>query len=308
MRKPTVVEIMERAGGVLDARRLVAFTSRRKVRTALARGEIVRDGRGRYALPGAEEARRAAHRLNGVLTGKSAAQHYGWRMKTHPTRPEVTVPRNRKVSPERRQSVDLRWRDIPDEDELHGVLRPVAAVIDCARHYPFDEALAIACSAVKSGDVTRDQLIQAADAVTSTGRAGALRVARCANGKADNPFEVVLFAIGEDVPKLHLVPQVDVYDGGGRWLGRPDLVDERLRLVVEAESFEFHGKRKQLERDCARYNTLVLAGWRVLRFSWEQVMFSPGYVRHCLEAAVALPPPERPRRRAALPRPGRLAA
>jgi hypothetical protein len=308
VRKPTVLEIMERAGGVLDARRLVAFTSRRKVRTALVRGEIVRDARGRYALPGAEEARRAAHRLNGVLTGKSAAMHYGWAMKTSPTRPEVTVPRGRKVSPERRQDVDLRWRDIPEEDALHGVLRPVPAVIDCARRHPFDEALSIANSAVKSGDVTQDQLIRAAEAVTSTGRAAARRVARCATGQADNPFESALFAIGEDVPGLSLVPQVNVYDERGRWLGRADLVDERLRLVVEAESFEFHGKRKQLERDCARYNTFVLAGWRVLRFSWEQVMFRPGYVRDCLEAAVALPPPVRPRGRAALSRHGPRAA
>jgi very-short-patch-repair endonuclease len=307
MRKPTVLEIMERAGGVLDARRLVAFTSRRKVRTALARGVIVRDSRGRYALPGAEEARRAAHRLNGVLAGKSAAQHYGWAMKTSPTRPEVTVPRGRKVSPERRLDVDLHWRDIPAEDALHGVLRPVPAVIDCARRHPFDEALSIANSAVKCGDVTQDALVRAAEAVTSTGRAEARRVARWATGKADNPFESTLFAIGEDVPGLQLEPQVDIYDER-RWLGRADLVDERLRLVVEAESFEYHGRRKQLERDCVRYNAFALAGWRVLRFSWEQVMFRPGYVRKCLEAAVALPPPVRPRGRTALPRPGRRAA
>lgn len=307
MRQPTVVEMLERAGGVLDARRLVAFTSRRKVRTAVRRGEIVRDARGRYALPGAEEARRAAHRLNGVLTGKSAAQHYGWAMKTRPTRPEVTVPRNRKVSAERRAGVDLRWRDIPAEDELHGVLRPGPAVIDCARREPFDEALSIADSAIRAGDVTQDELVRLADEVPSTGRAQAQRVARCASGKAANPFESALRAIGEDVADLHLEPQVDLVDDG-RWLGRPDLVDERLRLVVEAESFQFHGRRRELERDCARYNAIVLAGWRVLRFSWEQVMFSPGYVRACLEAAVALPPPVRPRGRAALPRPGRRAA
>jgi hypothetical protein len=183
----------------------------------------------------------------------------------------------------------------------------VPTVTDCSRRYAFDEALAIANSAVRCGDVTQDQLVRAADAVPSTGRAEAQRVARCATGEAANPFESVLFAIGEDVPGLHLVPQVNIVHEG-RWLGRPDLVDERLHLVVEAESFEFHGRRKQLERDCARYNTFVLAGWRVLRFSWEQAMFSPGYVRDCLEAAVALPPPERPRRRAALPHPGRRAA
>jgi hypothetical protein len=58
-----VVEVVRRAGGVVDTRTLVGFTSRRKVRTALRRGEIVRDTRGRYASPSARDALRAANRL-----------------------------------------------------------------------------------------------------------------------------------------------------------------------------------------------------------------------------------------------------
>ena len=81
-----VVEVLERCGGVADARTLVAFTSRRKVAVALSDGRIVRGARGRYALPGADEARRAAHRLAGVLTGPSAAVAHGWPTK-HPAWP-----------------------------------------------------------------------------------------------------------------------------------------------------------------------------------------------------------------------------
>lgn len=76
-------------------------------------------------------------------------------MKTQPERPEVTVPRNRKVSRERREGVDLSWRDIPPEDVRNGVLRVGPAVIDCARTLPFDEALAIADSALRAGLVAR---------------------------------------------------------------------------------------------------------------------------------------------------------
>jgi hypothetical protein len=301
-----VVEVMERAGGVLEAGRLVKLTSRRKVRTALRRGVIVREAKGRYALPSAQEARRAAHRLSGVMTGKSAAAHYGWPMKTQPPRPEVTVPRNRKVDPERRAGVDLRWRDLPECHVAGGVLLPGPAVIDCARRLPFDEALAIADSAVRAGDVTPAELLRLAEQVPSTGRAEALRVARCVDGRAANPFESVLRAIGLEVRGLDLEPQVDIVEG--RFLGRPDLVDMRRRLILEAESFEYHGERWMLDRDCVRCNGFVLAGWRVLRFSWENVMHHPDYVRACLEAAVLLPPPVRPRGRAALPVPGRPAA
>lgn len=287
-----VSEAMKRLGGVATAGELVALTSRRKVRTALKRRVIVREARGRYALPTAEEARRAAHRLSAVVTGRSAAAVHGLPMKTQPALPEVTVPRNRKVSRERREGVDLSWRDLPPTDVRNGVLRVGPTVIDCARTLPFDEALAIADSALRQGLVSRATLIRLAEAVPSSGRTEARRVARAASGKPSNPFESVLRAIADDVPGLDLRPHVLIEEGGLRVA--PDLVDVERRIIVEAESFEFHGKRKALKRDCERYTALVLRGWRVIRFAWEHVMLEPEYVRECLVALAALPVPPRP--------------
>jgi hypothetical protein len=104
-----------------------------------------------------------------------------------------------------------------------------------------------------------------------------------ADGRADNPFESVLRAISLDVPRLLLIPQVDILSRSRRVV-RPDLVDERLRIVAEADSFEHHGSRKALASDCARYDNLVAEGWTVLRFAWEQVMYRPDWVRDCLIA------------------------
>jgi very-short-patch-repair endonuclease len=56
-------------------------------------------------------------------------------------------------------------------------------------------------------------------------------------------------------------------------------------MVLEAESFEWHGDRAALRRDARRYNAMVVDGWLVLRFSWEDVMFQPEYVRAVLVAA-----------------------
>ena len=56
------------------------------------------------------------------------------------------------------------------------------------------------------------------------------------------------FAQSRSVPGLRLEPQVPV-----RVAGRtihPDLVDVDLRIVVEADSHEFHTKRDQITRDC----------------------------------------------------------
>ncbi|MEO7058617.1 MAG: DUF559 domain-containing protein, partial [Lapillicoccus sp.] len=74
----------------------------------------------------------------------------------------------------------------------------------------------------------------------------------------------------------------------GRFVGRVDLADESLRIVAEADSFEFHGERQQLDHDCERYDELVVDGWVVLRFSWKQVMKRPAWVRAMLRGDVDL--------------------
>jgi len=292
-----VAEVVRRMGGVADARTLIASTSRRKVRTALRRGLIVRDGKGRYALPTAQAAVRAAARLNGVISGKSAAAYYGWAMKTPPEQPTITVPRNRRVAPQRRAGVDLKWRDIPPEHVTErGVTSPAWTVIDCAKTLPFDEALSIADSALRDRDVTKAELLRLAQQIVSTGRTECLRVVQEADGRAANPFESVLRSIAKAVPGLDVKPQVWIGN-----LGRVDLADKRLRLVIEAESFEFHGKRWLLKRDCERYNSFGLLGWWVIRFAWEHVMLEPEYVRAVLTTMVrvltGLPVPEPPAQR-----------
>ena len=80
-------------------------------------------------------------------------------------------------------------------------------------------------------------------------------------------------------------PQVRIDDASG-FVGRVDLADVRLRLVIEGESFEFHGEREMLDRDCRRYSRLTADGWLVLRFSWNQVMTRPAWVREVIAAAV----------------------
>jgi very-short-patch-repair endonuclease len=276
-----VAEAVQRMGGVADAHRLIALTSRRKVRTALRKGEIVRDTRGRYALPGAKEAMRAANRLSGVLSLDSAARHHGWKLKHQPVEPAVAVPRKRKVTPERRMGVRVLYVDLNPADIVGVATSPVRTVMDCAGRFPFDEALVIADSALRSGDVTKAELLAAAEAVPARHRARCRRVARSADGRADNPFESVMRAIALDIAGLQVTPQLWISP-----VGRPDLVDPLLRLVIEAESFEFHGKRWMLKNDCERYNAFAMYGWLVIRFSWEHVMFEPEYVARVMRAMV----------------------
>jgi very-short-patch-repair endonuclease len=142
----------------------------------------------------------------------------------------------------------------------------------------------VADSALRHGDVSSKRLVELAACVRGPGARRARRVAACADGRAANPFESALRAIALDVKGLDVIPQVNVRTP--RLSARPDLVDTRRRIVLEADSPAWHSSRRALRRDCTRYNALVLDGWLVLRFTWEQVMFEPAYVRRCLEAAV----------------------
>ena len=278
-----VERILERHGGVATAAELQRYTSRARIRLALRRGRIVRDERGRYALPGADTALRKASELSGVLCLDSAARHHGWKLKRRPEQPAVAVPRKRKVIAERRQGMRLMYVDLQPREIVGLATAPVRTVMDCAARLPFDEALAIADSALRVGAVTPRELVVAAREMPHRYRARCLRVALHADARADNPFESVLRAIALDVPGLDVRPQVWVGS-----TGRCDLADRVLRLAVEAESFEFHGLRRLLKRDCERYNAFVLDGWLVIRFAWEHVMFEPQYVDRVLRGAVAL--------------------
>jgi very-short-patch-repair endonuclease len=116
------------------------------------------------------------------------------------------------------------------------------------------------------------------------GAVQARRVAAAATGLSTNPFETELRRLAT-VAGLDVRPQVPLYAGG--FIGRPDLVDIDRRIILEADSFEWHGSRRGLVRDARRYNDFVIAGWLVLRFSWEDVMHHPDEVLRVLRAVAS---------------------
>lgn len=271
------VAALERLGGVATTQALLRLTNRRQIRRALRGKAIVMLARGRCALPTADDARTAAVALSGVVCLRSAAAHHGWELKIQPPLPEVAINPRRHLPLERRDGIRIAWMNVAGDDAVAGVTTPLKTVLDCARHLPFDEALAIADSALRSGLVARTDLDTTR--VRGAGAAAVRRVLAHADARAANPFESVLRALCIEVG-LALVPQqpVDLSTG----TVRPDLVSRVRRLVLEADSWSFHASRKAHKRDCVRYNLLVIHGWRVLRFTWEQVMHDQTYVRWVL--------------------------
>ena len=280
----SVTESLERLGGVATRGSLIAASDRVRVDRAIEAGDIVVLARGRYALPEVDASRAAAHRLSAAVSWRSAAQLHGWELLQTPDRPDVTVPMNRKLTAKQRAGVAIHRGILHDSEIDEGVTTRSRTLADCLRNLPFSEALAVADSALRHGFSPR-LLTGLATGARGPGSAQMRRVAVLASKDKANPFESGLHAIAAEVPGLDVRPQVPIYEPG--FLGRPDFVDERLGIVLEADSFEWHGGRAALQRDARRYDELVVRGWLVLRFAWEHVMSDPLWVRSVLVAAVA---------------------
>jgi hypothetical protein len=268
------VTALQRLGGVATYGELMGPTTRSALERAVREDRIVKPCRNRYALVDTDDQVRRAVALGGVLSHLSAALHHDWKVKFPPERMSITVPRSSRTPG---AEVEARWADLPDHDVHRHVTRRVRTVTDCARVYDFDVALSVADSALREGEVTRSELVTAAELSLRTGRAKALKVAELASGKRANPFESCLFAIAITVPGLAVTPQ-GLVPGVG-WV---DLLDKHLGIVIEAESFEFHGTLDGLRRDVGRYNGCARRGLVVVRFTWDEVMFRPEDVRAAL--------------------------
>ena len=280
----SVADQLRELGGVATRATLLRLAPRADVDRALAGGAIVADARGRYALPETDTALRRAHTLTGVLSHTSAALWHGWEVKVVPREPHVLVPRRRRVPAERRRGVQLHRADL-DPGDVDGPATSVElTLLHCLRSLPYDEGLAVADSALRHG-VAPATLQRVALTAASPGSPRVRRIAAAARPEAANPFESVLMAITHEVEGIHVEPQVLIRSGG--WV-RPDLVDRDLGIVLEADSFQWHGGRAALCRDARRYNQLVADGWVVLRFSWEDVMHHPDQVREVLREVVRL--------------------
>ncbi len=262
-------------GGIAAARDLLLLTSRRRLRTAVQGRAILQAGHGRYALPVADQARRAAVLVGGHVTLLSAALHWGWEVRMPPRRPQVGVPHGRPLP--RLGAADVHR--LPRGTTTEGwATSPLATVLQCARHLPFADALAVADSALRHDAMTYDDLQAAA---SGRDRAVLLHATKV----AANPFESALRAIAIEAG-VPVVPQFEIHARG--LVLHPDLVDPLAGVVLEAESWEFHGREKHaFETDCERYNALTATGWRVLRFTWPQVMHHPDLVRAVLRDTYA---------------------
>jgi very-short-patch-repair endonuclease len=282
-RLPEAAEVVRRFGGRALGSEILRFTTEHRLRRALDCGAVVRASRGIYVLGTLDVPRAAAARCRGVLSHDSAAAEWGLGLVFPPRAVQVTAPRGAK--PPHQPGVVVHRVNLR-ADEIDGdVTAPLRTVLDCAQSLPFREALAVADSAAHVHPGFLATLRDAAQEHAGRGFRRCRRVAAAASALAENAFESALRGTLLDAGLTGFEPQVGIRTAAGT--ARVDLADRLHRIVAEADSFEWHGGRQALAADCRRYDELCAAGWTVLRFAWEQVMFEPEWVAGVVRSVAA---------------------
>jgi predicted transcriptional regulator of viral defense system len=256
--------------------------SRTELSRALTSGRIIRVGRGFYGLGlprGADALAAGAARTGGVVSHDSAAVLWHLEM-AHVPGQHLTVPRNRsRVAVE---GIEIHRADLEageiQQRAVVAVTSVLRTVLDCARTLPIRYAVVIADSALRNGLVRYEELLAACRAATGRGAERVRRVGELADPNSASVLESLLRVLLAENGLRPPMSQYPVYDSQGRIIARADFAWPRERLIVEVDGFEFHSSRADYRKDRRRWNAFTRMNWRVLRFSWEDVVEHPEYV------------------------------
>jgi hypothetical protein len=226
-----------------------------------------------------------------VLSHETAARLHGIPLLDDDGTQRVTVPRKRHgrgVPGWLVQRADVPEIDVVGRQGLRctGAVRTLA---DLTRVLPHPAAVCALDSALRERVVTPPDLLPLHRAMGRGARAVRSAIAASDPGSGsvlESLLRVLLAQAGLPAP----LTQYRVLDHGDE-VARVDFCWPAARLVVEADGYAFHSSRDDYRRDRRRMNELERLGWRVLRFSWEDVTQRPdhvvGLVRACMRPGLA---------------------
>jgi len=286
--------IARRQAGVVSGGQLIdAGTSASAIGRALADGRLVRIHRGVYAI-GHTALREQGVWMAAVLTGGPGAvlSHRdagaAWEMcRAFSGRVDITVMGNRF---HRRPGVRVhRCRLHPDDVTLHRGI-PITAPMRTLLDYAEVTDLRGLSRAVEQSDRLGlfDGQAIAALLERSFGRRG-VKSMRTVLARYDESHVFTrsdLEDLALELVRDHALPRPVVNAKVGAY--EVDLLWPAQRVVVEADSWTFHGTRAAFERDRTRDADLQARGYRVLRVTWRQARDEPAWIARRLWEVLAL--------------------
>ena len=244
--------------------------------------EILRTSRDTYLpLAAAADLRQ---RIDAVLLGApsaavvshlTAAAVWGFQVPlvAEDGRVHLTVPPDSRVRSRSDRKVHCSVVPEPETRRLGGlsVTSPSRTWIDVAAVVPAGALLALTDQMLAQG-FPADGFPRIID--RSPGRRGVVRarsVLPCANALAGSPMESVLRWLIHEAGLPRPVLQHVIRDAAGVFLGQVDLAWPEHRVVVEFDG-DLHRERRVFVKDLRRQNSIVLAGWQMLRFTSADVL------------------------------------
>jgi len=204
----------------------------------------------------------AALRVGGVLSCASAAQALSLPLLVPPVRTHVVVPRDHHT----RSGMDIvMHRRSVLIDGFTTSLAQTGA--DCARCLPFVEAVVVLDALLAQGVAAEDVLALLRSRGAPAARTAVLAADARAGSSGESVFRVAAAAAG-----VHAVPQVYIPR-----VGRVDFLIDGW-LVVEIDGLQYHNDGKAFANDRRRDAELALQGYRVLRFTWVDVVNRTSWV------------------------------
>lgn len=272
-------ELVRSAGGLISTRALAGHgVGQSGIRTLMRTGALIRLRQGWYSTPGLAEPVRRAARVGGVVTCSRALDAFGiWSIDDGRLHVAVSAQASRLRSPYNarsrlstgdRRGVRVHWLAVtPGAGAV--VADPVSALTSLRSCASRELYLASLDSALHRHPSMWDALARAGHPV---GRGGV-------DGICESGIETLFWLRMRNV--LSVARQV-IIPG----VGRVDFLIGQ-RLVVELDGRAFHDTASRFEEDRRRDARLSTLGYRVLRFSFRQVMDEWGTVEAAVLAAVA---------------------
>jgi very-short-patch-repair endonuclease len=163
----------------------------------------------------------------------------------------------------------------------------VDTVLDCALARPMREAVVIADSALRRKLMTVEDLVRAVDGRARHPRSTRLRrLLHLIDDRSGSVLESVLRYLllqnGFVAQSQHRVHR------GRLFVGRFDFALLEALVIIECDGRRWHDPEDVRQKDRSKTNALTRLGWRVLRFSWDEIVHSPAYVLACVHDCVAL--------------------
>jgi len=160
------------------------------------------------------------------------------------------------------------------------VTGPVRSIIDSAALLGTNQLDATIDAAVRQRLVTIAEVGAELDRIGTAGRKGAGRLRRLIADRnptdrvPDSMFNRLVGQLLVDAGLPTPTYEFEVHSSD-RLIGRADLAYPHARLLIECDSARWHRNRKSFVADPRRKNRLLIAGYNVLTFTWDDYADRP---------------------------------